>query len=100
MHNSYNTKQWTTTDGCRIVRLLGGRSNVFLLTKEQKNILVDTSPGRLWSKLERRLREWQVHQIDYLILTHSHFDHAGNAARVREKYQAKVIIHKEEANCL
>lgn len=38
--------------------------------------------------------------IDYLILTHTHYDHAGNAAWIKKKYKAHVILHKTEAKCL
>jgi hydroxyacylglutathione hydrolase len=35
-----------------------------------------------------------------LILTHSHFDHAANAAKIKEKYKAQVLIHQCEAKYL
>lgn len=90
-------KSLTTKNGYRIIQILSGRSNVFLLTNGEKNILIDTSPERLWNKLEKKFRHLNINHIDYLILTHSHFDHAGNAHSIREKYKALVIIHREEA---
>ena len=41
-----------------------------------------------------------ISHIDVLILTHAHFDHAGNARTIKEKYNAVVIVHKEEADYL
>jgi glyoxylase-like metal-dependent hydrolase (beta-lactamase superfamily II) len=35
-----------------------------------------------------------------LILTHSHFDHAGNAAWLRKEYSAKIIVHAAEKEAL
>lgn len=93
-------KSWTTKSGHRLIRVLSGRSNVFLLTNGSKNILIDTSPQRLWNKLEKNLTFLNIKHIDYLILTHSHFDHAGNARKIREKYKASVIIHRDEADYL
>ena len=90
-------KTWTTHSGYKITQVLAGRSNVFLLTNGEKNILVDTSPGNRWRKLDKRLQGLHIDHIDYLILTHSHYDHAGNAARLRDCYKAQVIIHKSEA---
>jgi len=92
-----NFKSLTTKNGHSVIRILSGRSNVFLLTNGEKNILIDTSPQRLWNKLEKNLTCLNIKHIDYLILTHSHFDHAGNAHGIREKYKASVIIHREEA---
>lgn len=91
-------KTWKTKkNGYLLVRLLAGRSNVFLVSGGGKHILVDTSPGRRWKTLDRRLRRLEVARLEALILTHAHYDHAGNAARIRNKYEAKVFIHREEA---
>ncbi len=91
---------WTTRSGLKIVRVLGGRSNVFLVIGEKIRILIDTSPSGYWVALQKQLGILGVDRIDYLVLTHTHFDHAGNAQRVKEKYKAKVIVHKDEAACL
>jgi hydroxyacylglutathione hydrolase len=90
-------KTWKTKSGCEIIQLLTGRSNVFLLTHAGVNILVDTSVPRAWRKLQKRLQKAGADHLDYLILTHAHFDHAGNAKRIKEKFHAQVLIQKEEA---
>jgi len=38
-------KVWHTNSGYSITCVLGGRSNVYLLSGNGKNILIDTSPG-------------------------------------------------------
>ncbi len=93
-------KSWLTSSGQKITQVLHGRSNVFLLTNGQSNILIDTSPGFMWETLQKRLDRLGIDHIDLLILTHSHFDHAANAARIKEKYKARIIIHRSEAQCL
>ncbi|HOU03629.1 MAG TPA: MBL fold metallo-hydrolase [Bacteroidales bacterium] len=93
-------RTWSTSEGNKIIRILSGRSNVFLLTNGLTNILIDTSAGFMWKTLEKRLDKLGIEQISLLILTHSHFDHAANAARIKEKYKAQVIIHKSEAKYL
>jgi hydroxyacylglutathione hydrolase len=90
-------KSWETKSGSRIIRILSGRSNAFLVLSNNINVLVDTGPGRLWHKLKRNLDDYNIQSIDYLILTHTHFDHAGNAARIAREFGAKVIVNKEEA---
>lgn len=63
-------------------------------------VLVDTSPALFKKQLLSKLKIENIHSIDYLILTHTHFDHAGNAAAIREVYAAKVIVHHLEAEYL
>ena len=93
-------KSWQTSSGTKITRILSGRSNVFLVSNNGINILVDTSTGRYWEKLDKKLQEFHRQKPDLLILTHSHFDHAANAYKIKEKYGAKVIIHESEAEYL
>ncbi|MBK7709835.1 MAG: hypothetical protein IPJ37_01830 [Bacteroidales bacterium] len=47
-------KSWKTRSGIKILRMLSGRSNVFLLTNGSENILIDTSPANKWNKLEKK----------------------------------------------
>lgn len=93
-------KKWNTKSGSEIIKILSGRSNVFLLTNGKNNILIDTGTGFMWDRLVKVLDQINVNRIDYLILTHTHFDHAANSARIKEKYNAKVIVHKDEASYL
>jgi hydroxyacylglutathione hydrolase len=90
-------KTWKTKSGQRIIRVLSGRSNVFLVSNGEKNMLVDTSVNRNWMKLKKRLDYLQVNEIHCLVLTHAHFDHVDNAYRIKERYKSLVFIHKNEA---
>ena len=93
-------KTWDTNSGYKIIQVLSGRSNVFLLTNGVQNILIDTNPKSKRNKLEKQLNNLKVNHIDYLILTHTHFDHAGNTAFIQNKYKAKIIVHTSEADYL
>lgn len=75
---------------------MAGRSNVFLVTDGGKHLLVDSGPGSRWKTLDRRLRRLGVGRLEAVVLTHAHYDHAGNAARLQEKYEAGVIAHIAE----
>jgi glyoxylase-like metal-dependent hydrolase (beta-lactamase superfamily II) len=88
----------TVKNKYRIIQLLSGRSNVFLLTNGKNYILTDTSVSRSRKKLAGKLDVLKIHHIDCLILTHNHFDHAANASWIKEKYNARVIIHHSEAS--
>jgi hydroxyacylglutathione hydrolase len=93
-------KTWETHSGLKIYQLFAGRSNVFLVTNGKMNIVVDTSPARKWSKLKSRFSKLGIRNIDFLVLTHTHFDHAGNAMRIKNTFNAKIIVHQTEANIL
>lgn len=93
-------KQWTTKNNYILTRLLGGRSNVFLLRGGKVNVLIDTGTKPQWKKLVRRLASLHIRQLDYLILTHTHNDHAANAYRIKKNYNASVIVHKAESHHL
>lgn len=54
----------------------------------------------MWKTLQKRLSRLGIEKIDLLVLTHSHFDHAANAQKIKEKYNARVIIHHDEADYL
>ncbi len=93
-------KTWTTDNGQTVTLVLGGRSNVFLVSAGGKRLLVDTGPAALWLPLARRLKRPGVERLDGLALTHAHFDHAGNAARIRGMFACPVYVHRCEAGLL
>lgn len=89
-------KHWQTGRGATITRLLQGRSNVYLITLQGHKILVDTGGPNRQRELLNTLTRHNINYLDYLILTHTHFDHAGNANIVRQKYGARVVAHVSE----
>ncbi|MFN8256327.1 MAG: MBL fold metallo-hydrolase [Bacteroidales bacterium] len=93
-------KKWKTKNGYEIIRVLSGRCNVFIVSNGINNLMVDASVSRLWAKLQKQIVKLSLKNIDCLILTHAHFDHAANANKVKEKYKIPVIIHKNEAGYL
>ncbi len=93
---------WHTGKGTTIRRVIGGRSNVFLISKNGRSLLVDTSTENNLRRLEKRLYALSVtaENLSVLILTHVHFDHAANAARIREQYGVRVIVPESESSLL
>lgn len=87
-----------TTKGNEVIRLIGGRSNAYLIKhRTGGKIIVDTGVRLSRNRLMRALEAHGAMRVSYLILTHSHFDHTANAAFLREKTQADVLIQNEEA---
>ena len=91
---------WTTRGGHTVRRLLAGRGNVYLVAGHSGLILVDTGRRNRWPDLERQLEKAGVARLDALVLTHSHFDHAENARRIRDTYGATVVVHESESGFL
>ncbi|MDP4184421.1 MAG: MBL fold metallo-hydrolase [Bacteroidota bacterium] len=93
-------RTWKTSGGCKVIQLMSGRCNVFMLSNGDKNILIDTGRKNSWDKLSAQIEETNVTHFDALILTHTHFDHVENASKVKEKYKTQVIVHQSEGDFL
>lgn len=93
-------KEWTAGEGLSVVRVIGNPSAAYLVTNGSLTLLVDTGPSSSRLRLQRSLCALGVERIDWIALTHSHYDHAGNARWARERYGARVIVHRAEARSL
>ena len=91
-------RTWTTSGGYVITRVLFGRSNVFLVSNGKSRLLVDTGWSRDGKKLLKRLE--LTGRPDAVIITHTHFDHAGNAGRVMERFNPTFIVQAQEKDFL
>lgn len=73
------------------------------LIKEEKKALIDTGPATSADTVLDGIREVGVkpEDINYLIVTHIHLDHAGGAGvLVKEMPQAQVVVHHKGARHL
>jgi glyoxylase-like metal-dependent hydrolase (beta-lactamase superfamily II) len=91
-------KTWTTSNGTKVSRALFGRSNIFIIQRDKTRVLVDTG----WSGDRRRLLRFLsgAGPPTAVILTHTHFDHTGNAGAVDEQYHVPFIVQESEAEFL
>lgn len=75
-----------------------GMLNAFLIVRGQQAILVDTGLPNAAPKIEKALRkhglDWS--NINLIILTHAHIDHAGSAVAVRALTSVPIIAHELE----
>jgi len=76
---------------------VGYDSNVYLLEDEDP-IVVDTGTGMFAdTALEEIARIVPLRRIGRIVLTHSHMDHMGGAARFQKATGARVYLHEAEA---
>ena len=92
-------KTWRTGAGTTVTEVIGGRCHCFLVSTTSHCVLVDSGRTNRWEALSKRLDELRsTHGCPtHLVLTHTHFDHAENAANLRHARGLRVIVHRAEA---
>jgi hydroxyacylglutathione hydrolase len=72
--------------------------NAYLIKTGEGFILVDTGLGFHLERLENELASSGClpGSLKLVIVTHGDFDHAGNCAKLREKYNCKIAMHKDD----
>src|SRR5512133_1325942 len=74
-------------------------ANVFLLADERL-ALVDTGLRGSTRAIERYVRRIgrRMEELDLVILTHHHTDHAGSLGDIRRRYGVRVAAHEAEVD--
>jgi glyoxylase-like metal-dependent hydrolase (beta-lactamase superfamily II) len=84
-----------TTD---IYHLKLGINSCYLIGGRKGIIMVDAGPPNKIRSFIRKLARLHIHpeDIKLIVITHSHFDHAGSAKEIKDLTGAKIIIHEIE----
>ena len=72
---------------------------IYLIRFGDKAALVDSGCGWGHSQLKKNVSEClppEV-QIEYLLLTHCHFDHTGGASAIKYEFDCRVVAHELDA---
>ncbi|ETA69113.1 Zn-dependent hydrolase, glyoxylase [Methanolobus tindarius DSM 2278] len=87
---------------CNITPIPMGKSNAYLVSAPDLVILIDTGCSKNLKPLKQVLRqkELQITDIDYIVVTHAHYDHVGHLAEIKEKSGAKVLAHRDAVDYL
>jgi glyoxylase-like metal-dependent hydrolase (beta-lactamase superfamily II) len=86
----------------RILRIPLMTSNAYVVANGKRAILIDAGLKRKERKIIAALEQMQLSpdDIQLIILTHTHYDHAGSLKALQQISEAKVLIHQAEASCL
>jgi len=73
--------------------------NSYLIKTETGCFLIDTGIAKKRDQLEREVQEagCRPGDLKLIIITHGHIDHVGNAAYLRDKYGAKIVMHRGDS---
>ena len=88
------------TDDYRLMQLSTFRCNCFVLQYKGYNTLIDTSAKYEVSTLLKDLKRKGILHIDALVLTHNHFDHVANGARIQSIFGCPAYIEDGGVACL
>ena len=67
--------------------------NCYLVTNGRNAVLVDTASGEGYDTV---LAECSKYDLKLIVLTHVHFDHAENAAKLAEHFNVPVAFHEAD----
>ncbi len=74
-------------------------SNTYLVMDEKTNEAALVDPGCYLENAKNAIKENNA-DVKYSLLTHGHFDHILGAPYAKKDIGAKIVIHKEEEECL
>lgn len=85
--------------GTSIYTLTPARCNIYVVSRNSRLILIDTGISFDRSRIEHALTRRGI-VPEAIVLTHTHFDHAGNAAWLAREYGAEVVVQEAESDSL
>jgi hydroxyacylglutathione hydrolase len=79
-----------------------GSVNCYVVKTDGGFVLIDTGASNKRQALEEALENAGCNPGDLklIILTHGDFDHTGNAAYLRQKFGARIAMHRDDAGML
>ena len=75
---------------------------IYVVRSENHAALVDAGCGYSQDKLFQNIEACgiQLDHMEYLLITHCHFDHTGGAQAVRDRTGCKIVAHEKESRFL
>jgi glyoxylase-like metal-dependent hydrolase (beta-lactamase superfamily II) len=72
---------------------------IYLICFDKQAALIDAGTGKAHDRLVLNIEKCGVSasQIEYLFLTHCHYDHTGGAQMVRDEFGCEIVAHELDA---
>jgi glyoxylase-like metal-dependent hydrolase (beta-lactamase superfamily II) len=76
-----------------------GSVNCCLIETSTRYILIDTGCAKRRTDLVKELESagCEPGNLQVIVLTHGDFDHSGNAAYLRKKFGARIVMHRDDS---
>lgn len=76
-----------------------GTVNCYLIKTDSGYLLIDTGGSNKRIELETELANagCKPGQLNLIVITHGDFDHTGNAAYLRQAFNTKIAMHRDDA---
>lgn len=86
----------------KIIPIRAGAAHVFLVIQEKSFFLVDAGGRGYAKKVAKAIAShgFELSDLKFIFLTHTHYDHAGCAAELKKMSGTKIIVHQSEADFL
>jgi len=75
-----------------------GSVNCYLINNGSSYILIDTGSSNRRGELEHELEnaDCKPGNLKLIVITHGDFDHIGNAAYLRQKFDSQIAMHRDD----
>lgn len=87
----HNSSTSINNDNLQIHFIDVGQGDSILLTTKDKSLLIDSGPKEARKSLISYLKDRNIKNIDYIILTHPHEDHMGGMAKIISTFNVGKI---------
>ncbi len=95
MHGRIKLSIWGGDD-VNVERLAG---TAWVVWEKEEGVIIDTAKSSQRRKLLKKIDKLGL-GIEFILLTHTHYDHMGSAEALREKTGAKVVVGAGEGDCI
>lgn len=80
----------------------GEDTHAYLLKNDEGAILIDTGLDCEDNRrfIKNKLKELEVRNLEYILITHGHIDHFGLAGYLQEETGAEILVHEQDGKFL
>ena len=72
-------------------------NNTYLIYDENKNCVIIDAPFGCFEAINPIIEKEKLNMPEHILITHTHFDHIGGLAELKQKYpDTKICVHKDD----